>query len=350
MTGVTALPATMRAMAVSAFGSPEAIQPCVLPVPSPGPGELLVRVAAVGVNPADWKACTGWLPFLSDQSPLVPGFDGTGMVAALGEGVTGFALGDRIAFMSSVALGRGGSWADYAVCRADHAVCLPDTLSFADAAAIPVPGISSREALLTRGGVTAGERVLVNGGAGGTGIFAVQLAREAGARVAATAGPANQELLRQLGVECPIDYRGEDVAARLRDWAPDGVDLLLDTVGQGSLPDPAALIRPGGRYVAIETMIPDERLPDPDGFAAKGISALRASADFARLGTHLAALVAGVAQGTIRVPPLTAMPAAMAGEAMARVRDGTARRKLVLTLDDETDRAIPAREKIEDYA
>ena len=336
---MNALPATMQAMALAGFDGPESIRPMILPVPVPQAGEVLVRVAALGVNPADWKACAGFLPFLPDSGlPLAPGFDGTGTVVALGEGVDGLALGDRIAFMSSIALGRGGTWAQYAICAAEFAVTLPENISFAAAATIPVPGVSPREAL-SQGQLAAGETVLVNGGSGGTGIWAIQIARAAGARVAATAGPANQDLLRSLGVECAIDYRSNDIPARLAQWAPGGVDLLLDTVGQGTLADPAALIREGGRYVAIETMLPGEALPDPARFAARGITAIRASASFPRLREHLAALVAAVADGTMVVPPLETLPLADAATALARVREGHVRGKLVLLADHQIEPA-----------
>ena len=343
MTATAALPSSMQAMAMDGFDGPEAIRRRSLPMPAPGAGEMLVRMAAVGVNPADWKACVGFLPFLPQGFlPLVPGFDGAGTVVALGEGVDAFAPGDRIAFMSGLPLGRGGTWSDYAIAPAAHAVRLPESLSFAAAATIPVAGISAREALLTQGKARAGERILVNGGSGGTGLFAIQIARAAGAMVAATAGPDNQALLRSAGVDCAIDYRGEPVSDRLAQWAPEGVDLILDTVGQGSLCDPASLIRPGGRFVAIETMLPQEALPDAGSFAARGITAIRASANFNRLKEHLAALVAAVDDGAITPPPLDILPLAEAAAALARVRDGHVRGKIVLAVDPNLDRAAMA--------
>ena len=176
--------------------------------------------------------------------------------------------------------------------------------------------------------------MLINGGSGGTGLWAIQIARELGARVAATAGPANQDLLTTLGVECPIDYRNEDVARKIAEWAPKGVDLLLDTVGQGSLADPAALIRRGGRHVAIETMLPDEALPDADKFAAKGITAIRASASFESARGHLAALVTAIGDKRMTPPPIETLPLAQAAAAMARVREGHVRGKIILAPDN----------------
>jgi len=336
MTGARAPSSPMQAMAMDGFTGPQAIRARDLPVPAPGPGEALVRIAAVGVNPADWKACAGFLPFLPDSFlPLIPGFDGTGTVVATGEGVEGLEPGMRVAFMSSLPLGRGGTWGDYAICMAAQAVVLPDLLSFADAATIPVPGVSAREALLAQGQLAPGERVLINGGSGGTGLWAIQIAKDMRTQVAATAGPANQDLLATLGVHCPIDYRSEDVAQKIAAWAPDGVDLLLDTVGQGSIADPAALIRPGGRYVAIETMLPHEALPDAERFAAKGIATIRASASYESAPTHLAALVAAAAQGRMHAPPTEILPLKEAADAMARVREGHVRGKIILVADHQ---------------
>ncbi len=349
MTGAPAPSSPMQAMAMDGFAGPEAIRARALPVPVPGPGEALVRIAAVGVNPADWKACAGMLPFLPESFlPLVPGFDGTGTVVALGDGVEELSIGERVAFLSSLPLGRGGTWGDYAICMATLAVPLPASLSFDDAATIPVPGISAREALLVQGKLTSGERILINGGSGGTGIWAIQIARELGARIAATAGPANQDLLREMGVECPIDYRHEDVAQKIAEWAPEGVDLLLDTVGQGSIADPAALIRRGGRYVAIETMLPDEVLPDAARFADRSIAMIRASASFESARSHLAALVAATSEGRMTPPPTETIPLSDAAAAMARVREGHVRGKIVLAPDNY--QAAEAAATMKDFA
>lgn len=349
MTVAPALPATMQAMAIDGYDGPEAIRRRPIAMPVPGAGEALVKVAAVGVNPADWKTCAGFLPFLPESFlPLVPGFDAAGTIAALGEDVHGFAPGDRVAFMSNIPIGRGGTWSEYAICPLAYAVKLPDGVSFEQAATIPVPGVSAREALVSAGHVAAGERVLVNGGSGGTGIFAIQIAKAAGALVAATAGPGNQALLRDLGVDRAIDYRGEDVAAAIAEWAPDGVDLVLDTVGQGSLADPAALIRPGGRYVAIETMLPAETLPDAARFAARDIAAVRASANFRRIRDHLATLVAAVDAGTMVAPPIEVLPLDQAATALARVREGHVRGKIVLAVDMKSDGAAQAPAKTKD--
>lgn len=342
MNTAAARPAQMRAMAIDRFGCPGDAACHTIATPQPAPGELLVQMAAVGVNPADWKALMGWLPFVGDAMPLVTGFDGAGTIVALGEGVTGLATGDRVGFMSAIALGRGGSFAEYAVCLADHAVRLPDGVTFAEAATAPVPGISAREALVSQGGVAAGETVFINGGAGGTGLWGIQIARAAGARVAATAGPANQSVLADFGVECAIDYRNEDVAARLLEWAPGGVDVVLDTVGQGSLADPAALLRKGGRYIAIETMLPDEAVPDAARMAQRGVTALRVSASWERLGLHLGALYQALAQGRMRALPITQLPAICAGEALERVRSGHVSGKLVLSFASQSDWATPS--------
>lgn len=334
--GMTQHPAEMRAMLIDGFAGPEAIRQRILPAPQPGPGELLVRMSAAGVNPADWKACAGWLPFLQGFDPLIAGFDGAGTVIATGDASVPFQPGDRVAFMSSIAIDGRGSWAELACCKAAHATRLPSSVSFMEAAALPVPGTAAREALIA-GELSRGETLLVNGGSGGTGSLAIQLAKDMGARVAATSSAANLDLLRSLGAELALDYRDAGWRDALRQWSPGGVDLLLDTVGQQSLAEPHALIRQGGRLAGIETMIPDEILPDMAALEQAGIRYIRASANFVSLGEHLRAMVAQMDAKRLAAPPYTVLPISRAAEAMMRVRDGHVRGKLLLGIDGKED-------------
>lgn len=326
----------MHAMMIGGFQGPEAICMQTQPRPQPGPGELLIRMSAAGVNPADWKATMGWLPFLKAFQPLIAGFDGAGTVIATGDPSVPFQAGDRVAFMSSVAIDGRGSWAEFACCHAAHAAFLPSSVSFAEAATLPVPGIAAREALVA-GGLTAGQRLLVNGGSGGTGSLAIQIARDMGAHVAATSSAANLDLLRALGAELALDYRDGGWLDALAQWAPGGVDLLLDTVGQKTLADPAALIRDGGKLVAIETMIPEEALPDMAALDRKAIGYIRASAKFQTLGEHLKALLALMETKSLVAPPTRLLPVSRAADALMQVREGHVRGKILLSLDGPLD-------------
>lgn len=326
---------TMQAMVLERFGGPEVLALATIERPRAGPGQVVVQVAYAGVNPADWKAREGWLSRYFDyRFPFVVGFDAAGIVAEVGEGVTGLAPGDRVVTASNQGKGERGSYAQYVASDRERVVRLPDPVSLRDAAALPTAGITAWEAVFDVGGTAAGASVLVNGGAGGTGGFAVQLARMAGARVAATCGPANLDYVRSLGAECAIDYRQGGVRAAIADWAPEGVDLVVDTVGQGSLLDSIEMVRPGGIVAPIGTLIADEPMPDPARAAERGVRIIPTIADFARQERQLNALVEALAAGRIHAPEITILPLDQAGEAQRRVAAGHVRGKLLLAVDE----------------
>lgn len=326
---------SMRAIVLNRFGGPEVLEPATIERPRAGPGQLVVQVAYAGVNPADWKAREGWLArYFHYSFPFVVGFDAAGRVAEIGKGVSGFAVGDRVVTASNQGKGERGSYAEFVVSDRERVARLPDHLSLRDAAALPTAGITAWEAVFDVGGTVAGHRVLVNGGAGGTGGFAVQLARMAGAKVAATCGPANLDYVRGLGAELAIDYRQGKVCEAVAAWAPDGVDLVIDTVGQGSLLDSVEMVRPGGIVAPIGTLIADEPMPDPARAAARGVRIVPTIADFARQERQLLALVAALADGRIRAPAIEILPLADAAEAQRRVAAGHVRGKLLLAVDE----------------
>ncbi|MGH8808072.1 MAG: NADP-dependent oxidoreductase, partial [Noviherbaspirillum sp.] len=246
----------MRAVVIDRVGGPEVLRIADVSRPEPGPGEVLIRVACAGVNPADWKCREGYLgSFISYTFPFVIGFDLAGTVAAVGTGVTGFAEGMRVFAQTDVGAGKWGSYAEYASVRHDSVVRMPDSLSFAQAAAVPTPALAAWTGLFDDGGLQAGQKVLIHGGAGAVGTFAIQFAKLAGAEVAATCGARNADYVRMLGCDKSIDYRAQDVRAALHDWAPEGVDMVLDAVGCGSLPKGPDMLRPGGILVAILTLV-----------------------------------------------------------------------------------------------
>lgn len=321
----------MRAMVIERFGGPEELHLAELPQLQAAPGEVLIRVGYAGVNPADWKIREGWLqhvvPF---RLPHVLGFDGAGVVAALGEGVSGLHAGERVVTASNQGKGAWGTYAEYVVSDADRVVPLPGSIGLAVAAALPTAGITSWEALFDVGDVQAGQRVLINGGAGGMGSWCIQLARMAGAVVAATCGLANLEYVRSLGADLAIDYRSQDVTAAVRAWAPEGLDLVVDTVGQGTLLQSVELVRPGGVIASVGTLIAGEPQPDAARAAARGVRIVPTMSSFERQGRQLRALVEALAAGRLRAPALEVLPLAAAAQAQRRVQAGHVRGKLVL--------------------
>lgn len=328
----------MRAMVIDGLGGADLFRMADLPVPQPGPGNVLVRIACASVNPADWKTREGMLDrYISYHFPFVLGFDLAGTIAAVGEGVSGFGVGDRVFGTSLVGQGVDGSYAEYAVTSPFLLQPLPPELSFAEGAALPTAGSTAYGAIVDSGGLTAGQSVLINGGAGGVGSLGIQIARALGSRVAATCSPGNAAFVQELGADIAIDYRaGHDaVAAAVRAWEPDGVHLVIDAVGRGSLVDIAPkLVRRGGLYIEIETLFPEASAETRRAAEQAGISIRSNMAEKSRLSDHLAGLATMVADGRVRIPPLSIMPLGAVGEAHRLVEAGHVRGKIVLEVAD----------------
>ena len=242
----------MRAMVIPRFGGPHLFEERDVERPQPGPGEVLVRVIAAGTNPVDAKLRAGG-GSRGLEAPVILGADVSGIVEEAGPGVTDLAPGDEVYYTPEVfGPGANGAYAEYNVAQAEIVARKPASLSHEEAAAVPLAGGTAYEAIVRRLGVQVGETVLIHGGAGGVGSFAVQIANSAGARVLATAGPDNQELLDGLGADVTIDYTQQDVAeVALDNTGGSGVDAVLDTVGGETVVNSIPATRPFGRLATI---------------------------------------------------------------------------------------------------
>lgn len=329
----------MRAMIIEGFGGADLLHWGELPTPDPGPGEVLVRVVCAGVNPADWKTREGKLSaYIQYHFPFVLGFDLAGVVAAVGEGVDGFRPGDRVFGMSRQGQGLDGSYAEYCLADAAFLAPLPPGWSFAQAAALPVAGTTAYGGIVDAGALREGQQVLINGGAGGVGSIGIQVARALGARVAVTCGADNQAYVRGLGAEVAIDYRGGDVANAVRQWAPDGVDLVLDAVGLDTLlPSVLDIVAPGGRYIEIETLISRAADDLVARAAAQDVAILSNMVAVARLPEHLKGLAALCGAGQVKPPAIETMPLGEAAEAHRRVEGQHVRGKIILEVAGDDD-------------
>lgn len=235
---------SMLAMEISTPGSPDVLKPVSLPVPVPGHGQIVIRMAWAGVNRPDVLQRMGSYAPPPGASPL-PGLEGAGTVVALGPGVERWAEGDKVC-----ALLPGGGYAEYALCHASHALPLPAGLSLREAAALPETAFTVWSNVVMRGGLRAGERFLVHGGTSGIGVMAIQVARALGARVFATAGTEEKaRVCEALGAERGINHRGEDFVDILK--AAGGADLILDMVGGPYLPRNIKALADDGRLVQI---------------------------------------------------------------------------------------------------
>lgn len=242
----------MRAMVTPQFGGADLFEERDVERPHPGPCEVLVRVVAAGTNPVDAKLrASGDARGL--EAPIILGADISGVVEEVGPGVTDFAAGDEVYYTPEVSGPRSnGSYAEYHVARADIVAKKPPSLSHEEAAAVPLAGGTAYEAIVRRLALRVGETVLIHGGAGGVGSFAVQIAKAAGARVLATAGSDNQEILKELGADVAIDYSSQIVAeVALDDTGGHGVDSVFDAVGGGTIVESLPATRPFGRLATI---------------------------------------------------------------------------------------------------
>jgi putative PIG3 family NAD(P)H quinone oxidoreductase len=237
----------VRAVVVEQPGDPEVMDVAEVPDPTPGPGEVLLRVHATALNRADLLQRRGFYPPPPGTSPIL-GMEAAGEIAALGPGVAGWQVGDR-----ACALLAGGGYAELVAVPAGQLMAVPDNLDIVAAAAVPEVFITAHDNLVTRARLHAGETVLVHGGAGGVGTAAIQLAHRLGARVLATAGSAAKlAVCLDLGADAAIDHTTEDFTVRARELTGGrGVDVVLDIMGASYLARNLSALAPDGRLVII---------------------------------------------------------------------------------------------------
>ncbi len=233
----------MRMISQHALGGPEVLELVEAPRPAPGATEVLVRVAAAGVNPVDWKVRMRG-GFLGDP-PFTVGWDVAGVVEEVGFGVTRFSPGDRVFGMPRFPK-QAAAYAEYVTSPSRQLARIPDGLGDVEAGALPLAGLTAWQALVETADVLPGQRVLVLAAAGGVGHLAVQIAKARGAYVLGTARAAKHEFLAELGVDEAIDYTNEAVEDRIRD-----VDVVLDLVGDESSRGALATLRDGGLYIIV---------------------------------------------------------------------------------------------------
>src|SRR3954469_5778994 len=238
------------------YGEPDVFEMRTAPDPSPGEGEIRIRVRAAGVNFADVLARLGLYPD-APKPPMVVGYEVVGHVDGIGRSVTGISEGDRV-----VALTRFGGYSDSVVVPAAQAFRVPEALSDAEAAAVPVNYLTAALALYRMAALNVGETVLVPNAGGGVGIAATQLARLRRATVIGTASAFKHDALRQFGVDCAIDYRTADVAGEVKKLTHGrGVDVILDPIGGRSFTDSYRMLAPLGRLIifGLSAAAPGER-------------------------------------------------------------------------------------------
>ncbi|MEU8679747.1 NADP-dependent oxidoreductase [Streptomyces sp. NPDC048611] len=312
----------MRAVSQDTAGGPEVLKVITTDRPVPGPTEILVRVHAAGVNPTDWKTRGGGR-FLdgSSEQPFILGFDVSGVVEAVGLGVTLFAPGDQVFGMPRFPH-PAGTYAEYVTAPARHFAHLPAGLDHVHGAALPLAALTAWQALVDTADVQPGARVLIHAAAGGVGHLAVQIAKSRGAYVIGTARKAKHEFLRDLGADELVDYTEQDFATAVRD-----VDLVFDTIGGDYVARSLRTLRPGGSLVSI--VPPDDTFPTDQAREA-GVRTAFVLVEPDRSG--LQAVADLVNAGKLRVNVETAVPLEDAAKAHALGETGRTTGKIVLTV------------------
>ncbi len=305
----------MKAVLMDDYGGPEVLYLGEAPDPVAGPGEIVVDIHAASVNAADWKVREG---FRRDDVkltfPHILGRDFSGVVRTMGEGVTDLAPGDAV--FAVIERGREGGYAEAIAISAALAAKKPETLSHVEAAALALTGLTALVALEDEAKLGAGQRILIHGGAGGVGSFAVQYARHLGAFVLVTGRAVNHDYLRELGADETIDYTKQNFAHLVK-----GCDVVFDTIGGAVHARSFPVLKPGGRLVHIAAA--------PAGFTAPRSDVTVTRPHVGRDRAQLERILELVAEGAVKPPEIQTLPLAEAARAHELSQAGHVRGKIV---------------------
>jgi NADPH:quinone reductase-like Zn-dependent oxidoreductase len=310
----------MKAVEVREYGTPEVLQIHEIATPQPAPHEVLIRVAAASVNPADWLLRSGGLRFFT-KLPFVLGSDVAGVVASVGSAVKEFQPGDAV--YSMLPTNKGGGYAEYAVADAAHIARIPANLTFIEAAAVPLTALTALQ-YLQKAELKPGQQILINGAAGGVGSFAVQIAKAMGAQVTGTASSRNQDFICELGADTALNYESPDFLYNGQ-W----YDVIFDTANVLRLPKVRHALKPNGLFLSVNPIAGNPLSKLAARLRGRRVESLLVKPS----GEDLALLSTWLQQGTIR--PIVDQTYALEDVAMAHQRSETkhVRGKLVLVVD-----------------
>jgi NADPH:quinone reductase-like Zn-dependent oxidoreductase len=313
--------ATMKAIVIHEYGGPEVLKYEDLPRPEPKKDQLLVRVVAAGVNPVDGMIRSGMFAKSGHAaSPIILGGDVAGVVEKVGSQITKFKPGDPV--FAYVSLENNGGYAQYALTTERETALKPKSLTYVEAAAVPIVALTAWQALIDTAKLSPGQTVLIHGGSGGVGSFAIQIAKAHGARVIATASTQNQDLLKQLGADVAIDYTKQ----KFEDVAKD-VDVVLDSVGKDTLARSYGVVKKGGFIVSLVARLDQSEL-DKHGIRGATLSVEPNSDELAEIGKL-------IDERKIKVIVSKTFPLSEAMKAQEQVASGHTRGKIVLKVADE---------------
>ncbi|HXO32406.1 MAG TPA: NADP-dependent oxidoreductase [Candidatus Acidoferrales bacterium] len=309
----------MKAVRIHTYGGPEVLKFEDAPRPEPAPGEVLIKVNAAGVNPIDWKIRAGHLkdhrPYVF---PLILGWDVSGIIEANGLGGTRFKNGDEVYARSDIA--RNGAYAEYIVAKQVQVAQKPKLIDHIHAASIPLAALTAWQALFDAAGLSAGQRVLIHGAAGGVGSFAVQLAKWKETHVIGTASARNQAFIQELGADESIDYTKSRFDDVLRD-----VDVVFDTVAGETQTRSWKVLKKGGILVSIASP------PSAEDAGKNGVR--QAFVFMVPNASQLAEIAKLVDSGKLKPVVETVLPLSDARRAHELSQTGHTRGKIVLRVD-----------------
>jgi NADPH:quinone reductase-like Zn-dependent oxidoreductase len=312
----------MKAIAIERFGGVDKLAVTELPQPQPASNEVLMQVLYTSVNPVDWKIREGYLKDrLPHQFPLIPGWDAAGIVSGVGKNVKGFKIADEVFAYCRKPIVQWGTYAEYVAFDAENVAHKPKNISFAQAAAIPLVGLTAWQALFDAAKLKKGEKILIHAGAGGVGSMAIQFAKFAGAYVLTTASSSNHAYVKKLGADIAIDYN-QGFVNQVKSAAPEGLDVVLDCIGGQTLRDSIALLKPKGRLISILEPV------DPSLAAKHKITS--SYVFVSPNGKELTEIAQLISQDKVRPPHIEEMPLEEAARAQEKNRQGHSKGKIVL--------------------
>jgi NADPH:quinone reductase-like Zn-dependent oxidoreductase len=315
----------MKALAIDKFGGIEETHWEELPVPPPKSDEVQIQIAYAAVNPVDWKICEGYLQKLLPHAfPLIPGWDASGTISAVGANVTSFKEGDEVYAYCRKPTVQWGTYAEYVCFESKHVAHKPQSLSLAQAAAIPLVGLTAWQSLFEAANLKQGQSILIHAGAGGVGSLAVQFAKYAGATVYTTASNSNHDYVKSLGADVAIDYHNEFFVDAVKRYEPRGVDVVFDCVGFETLENSYLAVKPKGVLVSIVNRPDQEKCEEyrirgefvfvrPDGATLETIGQL-------------------INEGDVRPPTITEMPFDEYAKAWDQIKSHHTQGKIVLKI------------------
>ena len=313
----------MKAIAYEKFGPPDVLRIADIATPNPGKGEVLVQVRATSVNVVDSRARNGIMwPLVNNRFPKIPGSDVAGVVTAVGPGVTQFKVGDAV--FGTVGSFKGGAFAQFAAVPASELAPIPAGLSFEDAASLPIVGLAALQALRDLGKAAAGTEILFHGASGGMGLFAIQIAKQLGARITAVASTGGLAAMRSLGADTVIDYTKSDGMSFDRKF-----DVIVNASGKLPYAKAKHLLKRGGRVIE-----PSPNIPLIIGSAIANLFRSRKNLMLMTKAQRadLDQLSAGVLDGSLKTTIAKVYPLAEAAQAFRHQEKGGVIGKIVVTV------------------